>query len=123
MTMDAESRSEHPNLVVVTRVGEVITNGFDAPDASLFADDFVFHYFNSRLPDLAGDHHGFDGIRGFFARLDEVSGDSFHVEPVSLTPFGDELVAAHATITLSLDGAALELDALPSGERRTAHRC
>jgi hypothetical protein len=71
-----------------------------------------FRYFNGRLPDLAGDYRGVEGIRGFFARLGEVSGASFHVEAVSLTPFGDELVAAHAMITLSVDGTALELDSL-----------
>ena len=72
----------------------------------------MFHYFNRRLPDLDGDYDGLEGIREFFARLGEVSGGSFHVEPVSPTPFGDELVAAHATITLSLQGAALALDSL-----------
>ncbi|MGI9557334.1 MAG: nuclear transport factor 2 family protein, partial [Solirubrobacterales bacterium] len=70
------------------------------------------HYFNERLPDLEGDYAGVDGLRTFFGRLQELSGGSFRVEPISLTPFGDELVAAHVTNILSVSGTDLELDAL-----------
>jgi hypothetical protein len=111
-TESAAQGSEHANLDVVAQAAEVIASGFTSPDVGLFADDFVFHYFNTQLPDLAGDHPGLDGMRSFFEQLQQVSDGTFRVEPVSLTPFGDELVAAHATITLSLAGTNLDLDAL-----------
>jgi ketosteroid isomerase-like protein len=103
---------DHPNLAVVTQAGKLLASGFREPDEGLFADDFVFHYFNSRLPELAGDYQGLEGMRDFFARLHQLSEGTFHVRPVSLTPFGDELVAAFATNTLTLGGTELELDAL-----------
>ena len=103
---------EQRNLELVIRAGEVLASGFDAPHEGLFADDFVFRYFNSRLPELSGDHHGLAGMQSFFERLQAVSDGSFRVEPISLTPFGEELVAAHATITLSVADSDLELDAL-----------
>lgn len=100
------------SMTIVERVGGFMFGGLVGPEAELFADDFVFHYYNTRLPDLAGDYHGLDGMRSFFMRLHETSGGTFHVEPVSLTPYGDELVAAHATIRLSVAGTDRELDAL-----------
>ncbi len=36
----------------------------------------------------------------------------FHNEPHSLTPFGDELVVAYATNTVSFGGAAIDVDAV-----------
>lgn len=103
---------QHPNLDVIIEVGSVILSGFTASHEHLFADDFVFHYFNRRLPDVNGDYHGVEGMRRFFTRLGDRTEGTFHIEPVSLTPFGDELVAAHATITLTLEGTDLELDSL-----------
>lgn len=103
---------DHPNLEVVVRAGELIASGFSEPDEGLFADDFVFHYFNKQLPDLNGDYHGLDGMRTFFERLQTDSDGSFRIEPLSLTPFGDELVAAYVTNKLTLGSASLEIDAL-----------
>lgn len=94
------------------RAGELVVGGFSTSDDGLFADDFVFHYFNRELPDLAGDYRGVDGIRGFFEQLHARSAGTFRVEPISLTPFGDELVVAHATVTVTVDDTARELDAL-----------
>jgi hypothetical protein len=104
--------SARDSMAIVEQAGAFMAGGFTGPGTDLFADDFAFHYFNTQLPDLAGDYQGLDGMRGFFMRLHQASGGTFSVEPVSLTPFGDELVAAHAIIRLSLRGADLELDAL-----------
>ena len=49
------SAVDHPNLGVVIKVGELISRGFTGGGEALVAEDFVFHYFNKRLPDLAGD--------------------------------------------------------------------
>ena len=51
-----------------------------------FADDFVFHFFNPQLPDLAGDYHGFDGVADLFERLNQLSETGFHKVPHSLIP-------------------------------------
>ena len=59
--------------------GRLVMVGF------LFADDFVFHYYNSHLPELAGDYHGLEGLRSFFERLKDASDGAFHVQPISLT--------------------------------------
>lgn len=94
------------------RAGEFLVNGLSGPGEEVFAEDFTFHYFNDRLPDLEGDYDGVDGMREFFSRLHDLSGGTFGVDPISLTPVGDELVVAHAENTLSVGGAELEFDAL-----------
>ncbi len=110
---DAKTEAgDHPNLAVVARAGELLASGLRGPDEGLFADDLVFHFFNSRLPELAGDYQGLEGMRAFFTRLHQLSEGTFHVVPGSLTPFGGELVVAFVTDTLTLGGTDLELDAL-----------
>ncbi len=100
------------SMAIVERAGGFVLGGLVGPGAELFADDFVFHYYNTQLPDLAGDYQGLDGMKNVFTRLHETSGGTFRVEPISLTPFGDELVAAHVTNRLSVAGTDRELDAL-----------
>ncbi|MCP3989455.1 MAG: nuclear transport factor 2 family protein [Actinomycetia bacterium] len=99
-------------MELVARVGALISSGFASSEEDLFADDFIFHFFNPRLPELAGDHHGYDGISSFFERLREGSDRDFHNEPHSLTPYGDELVVAYATNTVSFEGTVLDVDAI-----------
>lgn len=111
-SVDRTGDIEHPNLAAVIRAGELIAGGFSEPDAGLFADEFVFHYYNRHRPELAGDYHGLRGIRSFFGRLQGSSGGSIRVEPISATAFGDELVAAYATVTLTVAGNELEIDSL-----------
>lgn len=102
---------QQANLDLVARSARAIfpdaTEGHDD-----FADDFVFHFFNSQLPDLAGDHLGLTGTHAFFGELSKQSETGFHNEPHSLTPFGDELVVAYATNTLGFDGASIDVDAV-----------
>ena len=110
--MDSSLSAHQANLDLVARVGALITTGFAEPDEDLFVDDFVFHFFNPNLPELAGDHHGFDGLRSFFERLQHDSDTGFHNTPHSLTPYGDELVVAYATNTVSFGGTVLDVDAI-----------
>lgn len=110
--MNDAQEAQQTNMDLVARVGPHITTGFAGADRDLFAEDLVFHFFNPRLPELAGDHHGLDGISAFFDRLREQSDTGFHNEPHSLTPFGDELVVAYATNTLSVGGATIDVDAV-----------
>lgn len=98
----------HPNLSVLTKLD---IRNLDAC-RSLFADDFVWHYFNPRLPELEGKHRGFEGLKGFFARLGERSNGSFRNSVIDARPMGDELVVTHVCNQMELDGDAIELDAV-----------
>jgi ketosteroid isomerase-like protein len=106
------SPAQQANLELVAQVGALIGSGFADPDEDLFAPDFVFHFVNPNLPDLDGDHHGLDGMRRLFERLEQTSDTGFRNEPHSLTPYGNELVVAYATNTLSFAGTELEVDAI-----------
>ena len=106
------SSAQQANLDVVMRVGTLIQSGFVGAEEELFADDFVFHFVNPHLPDLDGDHHGYAGFRDVFERLQQDSDTGFHNEPHSLSPYGDELVVAYATNTVSFGGTALDVDAI-----------
>ncbi len=106
------SPSIQTNVDLVVRAGTLLQTRFADPDEELFASDFVFHYVNPRLAELDGDHHGYDGFRSFFERLREGSETGLHNEPHSLTPYGDELVVAYATNTVSFGGTTLDVDAI-----------
>ena len=103
---------QQANVELVARVGRLISTDFADADRRLFADDFVFHFFNPHLPELAGDHHGLEGLSRLFERLGEESDVGFHNEGHSLTPYGDELVVAYATNTVGFGGIALDVDAI-----------
>ena len=90
----------HPNLALLMRVDPAnITESAD-----VFAEDAVWHYFNPRLPDLEGDYVGLAGLRDFFAKLAAATEGTFKVEPISVTPVGDELVVMHTRNTMTLPG-------------------
>lgn len=110
--MKPSQSAQRPNMDLVVRAGSLISTGFAKREEDLFADDFVFHYFNSQLPELTGDHHGLAGIASFFERVGEASDSGFHNKPHSLTPYGDELVVAYATNTVSFGGTVLDVDAI-----------
>ncbi len=59
----------HPNLALLSQLD---LHNLDAC-ANIFADDFVWHYFNPKLPELEGDYRGVEGLKNFFAKVAEVS--------------------------------------------------
>ena len=91
---------EHPNIALLKRLD--LRNIAAAKD--LIAEDVIWHYFNPNLPELQGDYVGLDGIRSFFQRVGEISRGTFKVEPVSITPVGDELVMVQVRDTLTIEG-------------------
>lgn len=97
---------QHPNVRLIQR--------FDPRDpealADVFAEDAVWHFFNPRLPEMQGDHVGPAGIGAFFAGLGGATGGTFRVQPVSVTPAGDELVVTHTKNSMALDGQEIEID-------------
>lgn len=112
MDPSSEGTNVDASMALIARAGACIQSGFADRDNHPFADDFVFHYINPQLPDLDGDHHGFDGMADLFAQLEHVSDTGFRNVPHSLTPYGDELLVAFATNTLSFGGAEIDVDAV-----------
>ena len=98
--------TEHPNIQLVKRLD--ITDLASTQD--LFAKDFVWHYFNPNLPEIAGDYVGLDGLRSFFQIIGGKTGGTFRVEPVSITAVGDELVVVHVRDWLTFQGQSIALD-------------
>ncbi len=112
MDQPTEATNVDANIELLVQAGELIRSGFADRDNHPFADDFVFHFFNSQLPDLDGDYHGFDGIADLFERLGELSKTGFRQVHHSLTPCGDELVVAFVTNTVGFDGTTIDVDAV-----------
>ena len=98
----------HPNIELLMKLD---LRDLDA-SAAHFSDDFVWHFFNPKLPDVQGDYVGVDGLKAFFAALAEKTDGSFNVQPVSATPVGNELLVVHVQDTMHLDGALVETDAV-----------
>jgi len=97
---------EHPNLALLKRLD--FNNLAGAAD--LFAKEFVWHFFNPRLPDVQGDYLGLRGLQSFFEKLGAATKGSFEVEPISVTAVGDELVVMHNKNRLTLQGVPIETD-------------
>ena len=71
--------------------------------ANIIADNFIWHYFNPRLPELEGDYRGIEGFKGFFAKLDEISNSNFQVNVIDARAVGDELVVAQTCNRITLE--------------------
>ena len=99
---------QHPNVTLLQRLD--LRDLASAKD--LFAEDFVWHYFNPRLPDLEGDYVGLKGLAAFFEKIGSKTGGAFRVEPVSITAAGDALVVTHSKNSMTLDGQDLVVDAV-----------
>lgn len=97
---------EHPNISLLKR----LSPGNLAAAAELFADDVVWHFFNPRLPDIQGDYVGLAGLKSFFETMGARTGGTFHVEPISMNPIGDELVTMQTRNTMTLEGQQISTD-------------
>lgn len=100
--------STHPNLTILMKLD---LQDLDAC-TDILADDFIWHFFNPRLPDLAGDYRGIEELKGFFAKLGELSRGSFQVNPVDVRAVGDELLVAQVCNHITLGDVAIEFDAV-----------
>jgi predicted SnoaL-like aldol condensation-catalyzing enzyme len=97
---------EHPSLAVLSKLD---IRDLDT-SAALFSDDFVWHYFNPKLPDVEGDYTGVEGLKRFFATIAGKTGGTFKVEPISAAPFGEELIVVHARDTMELEENSIAVD-------------
>ena len=98
----------HPNSELLMKLN---LRDLDA-SAALFSDDFVWHFFNPRLPDVQGDYVGVEGLKAFFKAMAGKTKGTFNVQPVSVTPVGNELLVVHVQDTMDLGGAPVETDAV-----------
>lgn len=96
----------HPNLLLL---GQLDLRDLESCK-DLIAENFVFHYFNPKLPDLEGDYVGHEGFKNFFDRLAQMTSGTFEVQPITATPVGDELVVVQTRNTLTLDSHAIAID-------------
>lgn len=97
---------EHPNISLIKKLD---LRNLDAA-SHLFAQNFVWHYFNPKLPAVEGDYLGLQGLQTFFQKIGALTEGTFKVEPISVTPAGDELVVVQVRDTLILEGKSLSLD-------------
>ena len=98
----------HPNIALIQQLNPANL----AASAHLFTDRFVWHFFNRKLVEVQGDYEGVEGLKMFFERLQLQTENTFLVEPVSLTPVGDELVITHVVDRMILNGKSIELAAI-----------
>jgi ketosteroid isomerase-like protein len=98
----------HPNIALIMQ----LDTGDLAAKPDLFADGFVWRYFNPKLPELQGEYAGLEGLKAFFEKLATRSRGTFSIEPVSITPFGEELVVTHTRNTLAMDHETITIDAV-----------
>lgn len=97
---------DHPNVSLLKRLD--LGNLADATD--LFAPDFVWHYFNPKLPDVQGDYIGLEGLQTFFKIIGAKTAGTFKVEPIAVTAVGDELVVAQVRDSLMIETQSITID-------------
>ncbi len=100
------SNEIHPNLSVL---GKLDIKNLDTC-ANVISDKFVWHYFNSKLPELDGKYYGFEGFKEFFQKLAEISKGSFEVKVIDARPIGDELVFTQTCNRLMFEASIIEFD-------------
>jgi len=71
------------------------------------ADEHLVWHFEAKGTELHGEYQGKDNVlANFLMKLFEITGGTFAVEPVDIWPAGDELVAVHYRVSMTIDGAA-----------------
>lgn len=109
---EGDATQLHPNIALIGRLFALIPKGA-ADTEGLLAEDFVWHYFNPHLPELAGDYLGLEGLRAFFAQVGAKMQGTFRLdEHPRVLYVGEELVAFHAHHFMTMDGDSLEADAV-----------
>ena len=97
---------EHRNIALLKRLD--FGNLDDTAD--LFAENFVWHFFNPRLPDVEGDYFGLSGLQTFLEKMVALTEGNFGVEPISVIAIGDELLVMHNKNRMTLQGMSIESD-------------
>ncbi len=96
----------HPNIALLKKFD---VRNLDAC-ADVVANNFVWHFFNPKLPQLQGDYNGLEELKGLFAKLDAMTNHSFQVSPVDAQAVGDELVVVQTCNRITIGGRTIEFD-------------
>ncbi|MGD1857629.1 MAG: nuclear transport factor 2 family protein [Leptolyngbyaceae cyanobacterium] len=99
------------NMTLVKELPALLPDRLDEMK-EFFADDFVWHYVNSQLPQIHGDYQGLEGLQAFFRKLGELTNKTFSVRIQQANTIGNEFVVAYACPSMTLDGNSLETDAV-----------
>jgi len=100
--------AKHPNIALLEKL-DIRNLG---ASENLFSDDFIWHYFNPKLPDLHGDYEGAKGMSSFFNQLNKKTNGSFRGKMLDARPIGDELLVTHVSNCLSTVDNTIEFDAV-----------
>lgn len=101
-------RTVHPNVSLFDQLDPANIE----KSADILSENFVWHFFNPAIPQIEGDYVGLKGLQRFFEILSVMTEGTFQVEPISVTPVGDELVIAHVKDRMTLNGKSIALDAV-----------
>lgn len=96
----------HPNIAVLEKLD---MHNLETC-ADIFTEDFVWHYFNPKLPGVQGDYRGVGEFKGFFTKLGGMTGNSLQVTPISAQAVGDELVVVQTCNRITFEGRTIEFD-------------
>lgn len=96
----------HPNLSLLEKLD---IQNLDA-STNIIAKNFIWHYYNPKLPGLQGDYHGIEGYKEFFAKLAEMSSSNLQVNVIDTQVVGDELIIVQTCNRLVHKGDTLEFD-------------
>lgn len=99
---------KHPNVFLLEQLDPANVE----KAADILSENFVWHFFNPAIPQIEGDYVGLEGLQQFFEILSVMTEGTFQVEPISITPVGDELVIAHVKDRMTLNDRPVELDAV-----------
>jgi len=99
---------EHPNISILKRFNP----SNPSTVAEVLAEDFVWHYFNPKLPEMEGDYFGLSGLTDFFKGIGGRTSGSFKVNPISIIPMGDELIITHVKDMMLLKGKQIQTEAV-----------
>ncbi|MEM6838872.1 MAG: nuclear transport factor 2 family protein [Cyanobacteria bacterium P01_C01_bin.120] len=99
------------NLLLLQRLEKLVPHDLDSAQ-NLIADNFIWHYFNPALPEVAGDYMGLSGLQEFFQKLSVLTHGTFKVETHQVIPVGEELVVVHANPSMTFAEQSFELDAV-----------
>ncbi|WP_299113921.1 nuclear transport factor 2 family protein [uncultured Winogradskyella sp.] len=92
-------KNVHPNISILKQFDPANITA----NSNIIAKDAVFHYFNPLLPDFQGDYIGIKGFEEFFKKMAVLTRGTFKVNPISISPVGNELVVVHTQNTLVIE--------------------
>lgn len=96
----------HPNIKLLEEV-----NLKDRPSIKKkFSSHVIWRFFNPKIPNIAGDYKGVEGIMKLFEILDIITRGSFEYIPVRAIAVGEELVVTHVKNRMSTYTKLEELD-------------